>query len=77
MKPRVLHLHFNRLNVRKGQADVWTVHRSDRCMQVRKIITHVPMESIYKGATARQPRAFFRCRGVVRITDGTTTITQT
>ncbi len=77
MKPRVFWLHFNRLNVRRGDPDVWTVHRSDRCMQVKKIVVQVPVETVYKGAQAPQPRAFFRGKGVVRIANGIAYITQT
>lgn len=74
-KPRVFWLHFNRINVQRGCDDIWTVHLSDRCIQVRKAIVRVPVETIYKGATARQPRAYLRGTGVVRVSGHTARIT--
>lgn len=65
MKPRIFWLHFNRLNVREGDPDVWTVHLSDRCIQTPYVECRVPVTTVYKGATARQPRAYMRGKGRV------------
>ena len=77
MKPRVFWVHFNRINVQRGDPDVWTVHLSDQCIQVQHVEIRVPVSTVYRGATARQPRAYFKGKGVVRVSDDTATITCT
>ena len=74
-RPRVFYLHFNRFGVKRGAKDVWTVHMSDRCIQTPKVHVHVPIETIYKGDTARQPRALLRGKGMVKVLDGRVEIT--
>ena len=64
-RPRVFWLHFNRLNVRAGDPDVWTVHMSDRCIQTPLAECRVSVTTVYKGPAARQPRAYLRGRGRV------------
>lgn len=66
MKPRVFWLHFNRFGQKRGEK-VWTVHLSDRCIQTKKVICNVPIETRYKGDKATQPRAFFRGTGRVTV----------
>ena len=74
-KPRIFHLHFNRFGVKRQARDVWTIHRSDRCIQVRAVEVKVPVTTVYKGDTAPQPRAYLKGRGVVHLhADGTATI---
>lgn len=69
-KPRVFWLHFNRFGAKRGTKDAWTVHLSDRCIQTPKVEVRVPIETIYKGDMAPQPRAFLRGRGIVRAYKG-------
>lgn len=76
MKPRVFWIHFNRLNARRGDADVCTIHLSDRCLQVKKAVCQVSIETIYKGLQAPQPRFYCKGRGVVRVKDGIAYITE-
>ena len=76
-KPRVFWVHFNRLNARRGDADVCTVHLSDRCLQVKKAIIRVSTETVFKGLTAPQPRFYCRGVGIVRVKHGIATITRT
>ena len=64
-EPRVFWLHFNRLNAKRRDKDCWTVHLSDRLIQTRSIVCRVPIYTVYKGATARQPRAYFKGVGIV------------
>lgn len=75
MKARVFRLHFNRFNAKRTARDVWTVHMSDRCIQTRLIDCRVPVQSVYKGDKATQPRAFFRGTGVVKVLKGKVVIT--
>lgn len=65
-RPRVFHLHFNRFGQKRGEK-VWTVHLSDRCIQTKKVICGVPLESVYKGDAAPQPRAYFKGRGTIHM----------
>ena len=63
---RVFKLHFNRLGHKRGDTDVWTVQLSGRCLHAAKIHVAVPLETIFKGDSAPQPRAFLRGRGIVK-----------
>jgi hypothetical protein len=67
MKPRVFWLHFNRFNAKRASKDAWTVHLSNRCIMTPKVHVKVPIETIYKGDSAPQPRAFLRGKGVVKV----------
>ena len=62
-KARTFWLHFNRINVVRGDPDVWTVHLSDQCIQTKHVDCHVPIATVYRGKTARQPRAYFKGQG--------------
>lgn len=75
MKPRTFWLHFNRINVMRWNDDIWTVHLSDRCIQTKKVVVRVPLETIYKGHTARQPRAYMKGKGIIEVKTGCVTIT--
>lgn len=70
MKPRIFHLHFNRLNAKKNDGDIWTVHLSDRCIQCKSVDVLVPVSTVWKGQTAPQPRAYLRGKGIVRVCGG-------
>lgn len=64
-KPRVFSLHFNRLGNSRNSPDIWTVHLSDRCIHTRRVEVGVPVETIYKGPNASQPRAYLKGKGRV------------
>lgn len=57
--------HFNRINMQRGNPNVWTVHTSKACHQGTTIRILVPVETVFK-PNARQPRAYFTGRGKVR-----------
>lgn len=62
----VFRAHFNRINMQRGNPNVWTVHTSQGCFQGTKIISHVPMETVYK-PTGAQPRAYFKGLAFVQL----------
>lgn len=66
-KSRTVWVHFNRINVQRKDPDIWTVHMSDRCIQIKKVIIKCPLESVYKGPDARQPRAYFKGKAIVEV----------
>jgi len=70
MKPRKFRLHFNRINMQRGNPNIWTVHLSDKCIQVREVQVSVPIETIYR-PEARQPRAFLSGKGIVTVQGNT------
>ena len=43
---------------------VWIIHRSDRCIPARKVLVHVPSETVHK-PTGPQPRCFVVGTGVL------------
>ena len=69
MKPKSFWLHFNRLNAKRTDS-IWTVHLSDRCIQCKSVDVRVPIHTVYKGAMARQPRAYLKGRGIVEVKVG-------
>ena len=52
-------VHFNRINMQRGNPRVWTIHFRGVCYQVVDYICHVPHVSryVFRG---RQPRATIR-----------------
>jgi hypothetical protein len=64
-KPRSFFYHFNRIGMQRGQPDIWTVHANGRCIPCRSVDCQVPTKTIYKGDTARQPRAIVKGMGIV------------
>lgn len=74
MKPRKFKLHFNRVNMQRGNPKIWTIHFSDRCIQAVRVIVQGKLESIFK-PEARQPRAYFTGRGTVTFKGETAILT--
>jgi hypothetical protein len=62
--------HFNRVNMQRGNPNVWTVHNSRACYQGTAIVSVVPMQTIFK-PNGRQPRAYFEGFAHVRIAGDT------
>jgi hypothetical protein len=58
MKRRKVKVHFNRINMQRGNPNVWTVHASGVCYQVASVQINVPVHTVYNPA-GPQPRAFF------------------
>ena len=50
--------HFNRVNMQRGNPNVWTVHNSHGCFQGTRIVSKVPMETVFN-PSGPQPRAYF------------------
>jgi hypothetical protein len=77
-RKRKTKLHFNRINMQRGDARVWSAHNSQGCHMATKIqVVHdgqVVMETVYK-PTARQPRAYFVATARVRM-DGDTAVVE-
>jgi len=71
-------LHFNRVNMQRGNPNVWTAHNSHGCFQAEKlVIMHegkVVAETVFK-PEAKQPRAYFETHGQVRY-EGKTAIVE-
>lgn len=65
LKPRAFKLHFNRLGMKRGSPDVWTIQLSRGCLHARHVSVRVPVETIYKGDTAPQPRAYLKGKGIL------------
>jgi hypothetical protein len=75
MKRRLIcRVHFNRINMQRGNPNVWTVHNSRGCFQGKKVVSLVPMQTVYK-PEARQPRAYFVCKAVVHVHGSTIVLT--
>lgn len=75
MKSRTFWIHFNRINVQRGDPDIWTVHLSDRCIQTKVVRCTVPVTTVYRGVTARQPRAYLKGKGRIHVKPGEVRIT--
>lgn len=62
-------LHFNRVNMQRGNPNVWTAHNSRGCFGAEKlVIMHdgkVVAETVFN-PKARQPRAYFTAQAAVK-----------
>lgn len=70
MTPRIFWLHFNRLDAKRGDSDVWTIRQHQKDRHVRSVDIRVPVQTIYRGSSASQPRAYLRGFGSVEIEKG-------
>jgi hypothetical protein len=66
---RRFRLHFNRINMQRGDENVWTVHTSKACYQVREVKVFVPVETRYN-PKGQQPRAYFVGQARIEVHDG-------
>jgi len=66
MKQIKFKAHFNRINMQRGNPNVWTVHTSRACYQVQEIKIFVPVTTVFK-KDGPQPRAHFDGVGEVII----------
>lgn len=53
--------HFNRVNMQRGDLNVWTVHFRGVCYQGQEIVFNVPTYTQFR-AKGKQPRAKIRGR---------------
>lgn len=63
---RAFRIHFNRINMQRGNPNVWTVHTSGKCIQTRHVQCQVPLKSVFN-PDGRQPRAFMKGVGEVDV----------
>lgn len=70
-------LHFNRINMQRGNPNVWTASNSHACNQAEKLVVmhkgKVVLETVFK-PEAQQPRAYFVATGQVTMKGGVATI---
>lgn len=70
-------VHFNRVNMQRGNPKVWTAHNSHGCFQGERIVIlhrgKVVAETVFN-PTAKQPRAYFLTYGEVRVDNGVTIV---
>ncbi len=70
MKRRLkFRLHFNRINMQRGNPNVWTVHTSRKCFQGDEVHIRVPLITVFK-KNGPQPRAYCTGYGFVYSIDG-------
>lgn len=69
----IFRAHFNRINMQRGNPNVWTVHNSQGCFQVQEIECYVHTRTVFK-KDGRQPRAYFTGKGTVSIHGNTAVI---
>jgi hypothetical protein len=69
-KPRKFKLHFNRVNMQRGNPNIWTVHQSGICYQVQDVVCMARVQSVYR-PDRPQPRAYFTGIGVVVVAGST------
>lgn len=63
-------LHFNRINMQRGNPNVWTVHMSKACYQVKSVVSYVTMETRFD-PKGRQPRAYLFGRAKILLKGST------
>jgi len=62
-------VHFNRIAMQRGEPNVWTVHNSLGCFQVKEVRMRCPMNTVFR-ADGPQPRAKFKGAAIVEVTEG-------
>jgi hypothetical protein len=69
--------HFNRINMQRGNPNVWTLHFRGMCFQAESIKFNVPITTDFK-PNGRQPRATLRgeCHVVLSSSDDKRLIVQ-
>ena len=64
MKSRVFWAHVHYLSEPKGR--VWAVQTGGKYLIAKAINVLVPVETVFKGPDAKQPKAYLKGKGVVR-----------
>ena len=67
-------VHFNRIEMQRGGSHVWTVHNSLGCFQVKNVVMHTTMQTVFK-PNGTQPRAYFKGPAAVEVRDGIAVLT--
>lgn len=72
MKPQKVIVCIDRFDAKDGR--VWGVRTGRKWLTAKTVHVWIDMETVFKGPTARQPKAYLEGVGVVR-TDGQGTVT--
>jgi phage antirepressor YoqD-like protein len=69
-KPKLkTRLHFNRVNMSRGNPNVWTAHNSHGCFQAEKLVVmhngEIVAETVFD-PKGKQPRAYFVARAKIK-----------
>lgn len=64
MKPRTFWAHVYCLSEPKGR--VWAISTQGRYLIATALDIQVPVETVFRGPAARQPKAYLKGKGVVR-----------
>jgi len=67
-------VHFNRINMQRGNPRVWTVHNRLGCFQVKDVDIRCPMRTRFR-PNGTQPRAVFKGPAMVEIRNGVAILT--
>lgn len=62
--PRVFWLHVHQLQ--DWRRRVWAIEQGGRYQIATRVTVKVPLETVFRGPDAKQPKAFLRGRGIVR-----------
>ena len=62
-------LHFNRINMQRGNPNIWTVHTYRACYQVREVKAYVPLQTVFN-PKGPQPRAYLTGNADIYIRKG-------
>lgn len=65
-KPVTVKVHFNRVNMRRLNPNVWTVHTHKACIQVEEVHIFAHLKTVFK-PNGKQPRAYFYGKARVRV----------
>lgn len=60
-------VHFNRVNMQRGNDRVWTVHYRRACHQVHEVVFASAEAFTVFAPEKRQPRAWFEGRGKLEV----------
>lgn len=72
MTPRRFLLCFD---AHRPDGRVWCVRIGNRWKSAKRIVINVPLFTVYRGPTARQPKAYLRGIGCARLVGATLAIT--
>jgi hypothetical protein len=70
-------LHFNRVNMQRGEPEVWTAHTYKQCNQANEVVIRhngVEIGKTVYNPTSEQPRAYVEFHGNVNTIDNVTYI---
>ena len=63
MRSRLYRIHVNKLKMKSGAPDIWTIHGGGVCISASKVHVLVPAETSYEPQRKANPKAFMLIRG--------------